>query len=160
MKNALPISLDGDWNLYSFPEGSLPCSRPADLVHLGIYPVPAAVPGNVELDLVRAGLLADPFWGRNINLLREYERHEWWYVRDFTLPSQSKQAVWDLVFDGLDLLAEVWVNDQKIGAVANMLVPQRFAAGAALRWGEQNRIAFIWLRRSIMPAGWNMNRRI
>ncbi len=46
---------------------------------------------------------------------------------------------WDLVCEGLDTLATVWVNGQEIGRAANMLIGHRFAVTAALRPGR-NRI--------------------
>lgn len=42
--------------------------------------VEAQVPGNVELDLVRAGLEEDPFWGENLYNFRRYEFYQWWLV--------------------------------------------------------------------------------
>ena len=48
-------------------------------------PIPARVPGNVELDLVRAGLLPEQLEkGHNIYLLRELETMQWWYTKNFT----------------------------------------------------------------------------
>jgi beta-mannosidase len=135
------ITLDGEWKLYYFPEGSQPCTIPADLDNLDIPSLDAQVPGNVELDLVRAGRLSDPFVGRNIHLLRAFESFEWWYVRQFTLPKHPAVPGWELVFDGLDLLADVWVNGKKIGQSANMLVPHHFLLSTELAWGAENSIA-------------------
>jgi beta-mannosidase len=141
MQPLTPLSLDGDWALYAFPQGAFPCAHPDDLAGCGLTPIPALVPGNVELDLVRAGLLPDPFIGRNIDLLREFEDYEWWYLRDFDLPASAKPGDWELVFEGLDTLAEVWVNGCKIGQSANMLVPHRFPLGDVLATSPRNRIA-------------------
>jgi len=111
------------------------------LEHIGLSPLPAQVPGNVELDLVRAGLLQDPFIGANIHQIRLYEGCEYWYTRSFTLPAEPACRDWNLTFEGLDLLAEIWVNGQKVGGAANMLVPHQFSVSGALRWGAENTIA-------------------
>ncbi len=56
------ISLDGDWRLAFFPEAESPVNRPDDLVAHAGQAIPARVPGNVELDLQRAGILPEPFY--------------------------------------------------------------------------------------------------
>jgi beta-mannosidase len=133
------ISLDGDWQLTYFPQGERSIAHPDDLPSAGLDSLPASVPGNVELDLQRAGRLPDPFYADNIRLLRPLEACEWWYTREFTLePAGPPQ--WDLVCAGLDTLATVWLNGVEVGRAANMLVEHRFDVTSALRPGV-NRIA-------------------
>ncbi|MBW7866159.1 MAG: glycoside hydrolase family 2 [Candidatus Hydrogenedens sp.] len=129
------LTLDGEWTLYHFPEDSLPVSHPEELAESGAERVTALVPGNVELDLVRAGKLPDPFLGDNIHALRPLEFHEWWYVREFTLP-EGCPSRWELVCEGLDTLATVWVNGVEIGRAANMLIPHVFDPAEALLPGR------------------------
>lgn len=117
------VSLDGEWQLAWFPEGSRPIAGPADLVGLPV--VPARVPGNVELDLVRAGKLADPFVGDHIFDLRPLEFCEWWYRRRFPAPQATGHRV-ELAFHGLDCFATIWLNGRELGRTANMLVEHRF----------------------------------
>ena len=52
------FSLNGDWSLYYLKEGP----GIETLEHPGAAFVPAQVPGNVELDLQRTGLLPEPFY--------------------------------------------------------------------------------------------------
>ena len=56
------ISLNGVWSLYYAPEKQLP-ETPEALALSDIGRVEATVPGNVELDLFRAGVCPDPFFG-------------------------------------------------------------------------------------------------
>ncbi len=85
------FSLDGDWKLVHFPEEAYPAeaaiTAPADLKAMNLPAISACVPGNVELDLVRAGLLSEPFNADNIRRLRPLETHEWWYWRNFFMPA-------------------------------------------------------------------------
>jgi beta-mannosidase len=141
------FALDGDWQLAYFPAGSAPVNEPADLSTAGVPRIAARVPGNVELDLTRAGIIPEPFYAANIRLLRPYERYEWWYAREFELPdgvSDGKPSdiggQWDLVCEGLDTLATVWVNGIEVGRAENMLVAHRFDVTSALRMGH-NEIA-------------------
>jgi beta-mannosidase len=151
MQETPPVAtflLDGDpapaagWLLYHFEEGAIPVTCPEDLTAAGLTPIPAAVPGNVELDLERAGQIPDPFYAANIMALRPLETHEWWYVREFVPPTLPTGAVGcDLVFEGLDALATVWLNGVEVGRADNMLIAHRFDVTAVLRPGETNTLA-------------------
>jgi beta-mannosidase len=145
------FSLDGDWRLYSYPEGDPQVAHPNDLARRDLLPVSARVPGNVELDLQRAGLLPEPFYSDNIRRLRDLEDREWWLMREFDVPVGAAGYDWDLVFDGLDTLATVWLNGIEVGRSDNMFVEQRFDVTAALRPGEANRIA-VRLRSALLAA--------
>lgn len=124
------LLLDGEWTLAYFREGERAVSWPGEL-GADLPRVPAQVPGNVELDLVRAGLLPDPFVGKNIRLLRPLEFCEWWYTREFDAPDTP--GPWFIVFGGLDCLATVWVNGVEVGRADNMLIEHRFEVTEALR---------------------------
>ncbi|MEJ5197720.1 MAG: sugar-binding domain-containing protein, partial [Anaerolineae bacterium] len=148
------ISLDGDWQLVFFPEAESPVHDPADLAAHASQMIAARVPGNVELDLQAAGIIPEPFYGRNIRQLRPFEFYEWWYVREFELPAdwdarrrgaRSRGArpcaptQYDLVFAGLDTIATIWLNDIEVGRATNALIEHRFDVTDALRPGV-NRI--------------------
>ena len=135
----MKLELDGSWALYHFDEGDHDFKTPEDLFKAGLSPVTAEVPGNVELDLVRAGQLPEPFYAGNLRLLRELETHEWWLTRTFTSPADLPDKV-DLVFDGVDTLATVWVNDMQVGKIDNMFIQQRMDVSSALRRGVENRL--------------------
>jgi beta-mannosidase len=134
------LSLDGDWTLVHFPECKHGNVNPDQVESLGETLYPAQVPGNVELDLVHAGALPEPFYAQNLRLLRPLETHEWWYLRDFDAPPGPPTTRWALVFEGLDTLATVWLNGQQVGTSANMLVQQRFEVTGALRPDQRNRL--------------------
>ena len=129
MKSGSFVSLDGQWELTHFLEGSQRVVSPEGLRVLGLPAIPAAVPGNVELDMARAGELPEPFFGMNTTLLRPFEFHEWWYRREFVSPDYAAS---ELVFEGLDCYATVWLNGQLLGTSANAMVAHRFDATAAL----------------------------
>ncbi len=134
------FSLDGEWLLYHFEHGTQAIHTPADLLASELTPIPATVPGNVEIDLQRAGILPDPFVGDNIRLLRPFEFHEWWYRREFTPPGDYAGQRVELVFEGLDTFATLWINGQPVGQSANMLVPHRFEVTGRVRAGQANEI--------------------
>ena len=147
----ITFSLNGEWQLFHFREGEHVLSNPQALLESGLASIPAQVPGNVELDLQRAGLLPDPFLAANIRQLRSLEDHEWWYRRTVIVPDEFARQPSELVFEGLDTLATVWVNGQQVGQAANMLVEHRFDVTHALRPGRPNTIV-VRLRSALNEA--------
>lgn len=134
------VSLNGEWNLVHVPQGEHTVTNPGDLEKIGLPAVAARVPGNVELDLERAGILPDPFFGDNIHKLRPYEFHEWWYSREFKAPSSLPAERWDLVFHGLDTISTVWFNGVEVGHAANMFIEHRFNVTDVIKPGKKNRV--------------------
>lgn len=149
------LPLDGQWKLYYFPQGEHQVKRPSELDGLGlaVLPIAAAVPGNVELDLVAAGVLPDPYTGERVHELREYERHEWWYVRTFRADDvlAASGAKVELVFHGVDCLATYWLDDQEIGSSDNMFIEHRFDVTARLAPGKEHTLA-VRLRSPLLEA--------
>lgn len=120
------LILDGRWNLRGTGAVDVPT-------------IPAEVPGNIELDLHRNGIIPDPFFGENVDLLRPYEFDNWEYERTFEL-SADFPAQADLVFDGIDCLAEILVNGEPAGRAGNAFLRHRFAVDKLLRRGETNTV--------------------
>jgi beta-mannosidase len=90
-------------------------------------PIEAAVPGNVELDLSRAGVLPeDLFFGEHILAVRDWEEAEWWYETTFTLGPEDLDRSPELVFHGVDGDARYIVNGQQVSTSANSLVSHTF----------------------------------
>jgi beta-mannosidase len=106
---------------------------------------PATVPGCVHTDLQVNELIPDPFYGRNEDHVSWIEEKEWTYFTEFELDRQllTEQQV-DLVFDGLDTLAVIRVNDSEIGRTENMFLGYRFNIKSHLKPGT-NRIEIDFL---------------
>ena len=131
------IDLNGAWTLQYGPQGGRAAHMAAPDIPADWRRIPAHVPGNVELDLIRAGLLpADLDRGDNIYGLREWETHQWWYSRSFNIPESAIDQPCLLVLEGVDTLATVWLNDERIGTLENMLIPHRLDVTGRLRAGK------------------------
>ncbi len=90
----------------------------------------AEVPGVVPLDLLREQKLLDPFYGLKEKDARWIEEKEWWYknefgFREFDSQCKRKKKV-ELVFEGLDTFASIYLNGEEIGEADNMFIPWRF----------------------------------
>ncbi len=87
--------------------------------------VPAAVPGCVHTDLMAAGLLEDPCLGRNEPDTAWIGRADWTYRIEPSVPRTEHERT-DLVFDGLDTVAEIRLGETVVGRTRNMHRPHRF----------------------------------
>lgn len=97
---------------------------------------PATVPGCVHGDLLRNGLIPDPFWGDNELKLRWIEEAEWDYRCEFVLDEAAMaHRRLELVFEGLDTLAIVRLNQKEIGRTENMFLGYRFDVARVVRPG-------------------------
>jgi len=104
--------LNGDWELTALP---LDVAGEAGYrtYQKGLGELLAArVPGEIHLDLMRAGKMDDPNVSDNARTrCRWPEQHSWWYRTTFTPPAGLRQACRQrLVFDGIDLYGQVFVN--------------------------------------------------
>ena len=129
------VSLDGPWALRFGPQVAGGPATPKELAESDWPQIPATVPGNVELDLLAAGRIADPAVGDHIFALRAYEAHEWWYSRAFQAARPPDGGAAELVFEGLDCIATVWLNGVEVGRADNMFIAHRFDVTGALRDG-------------------------
>jgi beta-mannosidase len=103
------------------------------------------VPGCVQLDLLRLGLVPDPFYRLNEVELHRLEEKEWVYRREFTLKAEDlEHDEIDLVFEGIDTLAEIYLNDSYLGRAENMFIPQYYEVTDLLEEGE-NRLEVRFL---------------
>lgn len=132
------INLNGEWKLYYYPQKLNNIEHPEDLENQRLKGIAATVPGNVELDLSKAGELPeDLFYANNIHLLKKYEGYEWWYEKKFTAPKMKGKKV-DLVFNGVDCIAEYWLNGQIIGKSENMFIAHHFDITSIIKPGQEN----------------------
>lgn len=128
------IRLDGDWQVAPYPANSDGPPQ-AD----GLDWLPAAVPGAVHDDLVRAGRLENPLASRQAAADAAWvARNDWLYRRAFRLkaaPDATLRPV--LAFDSLDTFADVWLNGALLGSSHNAFRPCRLdAPPGLLRQGE------------------------
>ena len=110
---------------------------------LGQENIPAHVPGSVLGDLLAAGLIADPFYRENeYEALRLFDR-DYTYETAFAVPESllRRQQV-DLVFEGLDTLAEVTLNGTPVLHADNMHRTWRVPVRHLLTAGE-NRLCVL-----------------
>ncbi|MBD8080131.1 glycoside hydrolase family 2 protein [Cellulosimicrobium arenosum] len=100
--------------------------------------VPAGVPGSIHTDLLAAGLIPDPYLDDNENLVAWIGRCDWEYRTRFSWSSRDAPGLdrHDLVFDGLDTVATVLLNDVEVARTRNQHRTYRFSVADLLVEGD------------------------
>ncbi|WP_297092568.1 sugar-binding domain-containing protein [uncultured Draconibacterium sp.] len=75
----------------------------------------ARVPGDVYTDLWKAGVIDDPYFGRNNVRAQWVQQYEWWYSHQFDMKEIPEDEIVELVFEGVDYSCEVWLNGHYLG---------------------------------------------
>ena len=97
--------------------------------------IDATVPGDVHLDLMACHLICDPLVSDNNKKCEWIEDMEWWYKREIWIEESTVTEKMELVCDGLDLTADIWVNGISVGHSNNMFVQHRFDVSKAITAG-------------------------
>ncbi len=115
------ISLnDANWRFGSVPQK--PFGDVNDLATVNEW-LPAQVPGDVRLDLLRAGMIMDPFVAKNNEQSQWVDRYDWWYVRDLDQDLEQSERAF-LIFEGIDYQSAVFVNSELLGRHVGMFSRQ------------------------------------
>ena len=146
------IRLNGsDWKLSYWEQPQRPVTSPNGLKSVNTKTISATVPGNVELDLLAAGLIEDPMVGCNTDKLRSWEGYQWCYTKDFTAPALEEGQICELFFGGIDCLADIWIDDRHVGSTENMLIEHVFDVTSYLKAGKRHTLRVI-LRSALLEG--------
>lgn len=126
-------SLNGKWSLGFCEDSDLSkISRTVtsvkELEQHGIQMIEAQVPGNFELDMEKAGLLPDLFYGMNLLKAQELEMLHLFYSKKFCLFIDDCKKPMQIVFEGIDTAAEIYLNGILLGTTEDMFLKYVFSA--------------------------------
>lgn len=104
----------------------------------------ATVPGTIHTDLFENQLIPDPFLGTNEKQLQGIENENWEYETKFQLSkSELKNENIDLIFEGLDTYATIYLNGKLLLKTDNMFRTWQTSVKNNLKIGEnQLKICF------------------
>ena len=122
------LSLDGAWEFKSDSESEW---------------LPATVPGDVHLDLLRNGNIDDPLYGTNAERCKWIGEKTWVYRKVFNVSKDFIQEKTELVFNGLDLDAEIFLNGVKVGEHHNAFIPYIIDVTRYIREGENELLVYL-----------------
>ena len=97
----------------------------------------ATVPGVVHTDLMANEIIEDPFFRLNERGVQWVDKEDWIYTTTFTANADilNKERI-ELVLEGLDTYADVYLNDEKLLSADNMFRRWRIDVKKHLRKGE------------------------
>ena len=96
--------------------------------------VNGTVPGCVHTDLIRNGIVTDLYRRDNADSFRWIEMSDWVYSREFVCDAAEPGA--KLVFEGLDVYCDIYLNGTWIGHAENMFIEHVFAVDGILASGS------------------------
>jgi beta-mannosidase len=180
------MKLDHNWRLQAF-------DRREDIpeaVHESGFTesdwLEVAVPGDVHSTLLKHGKIEDPYFSTNDQACRWIEKKVWVYRMEFDRPEAATVSDVEsaLVLEGLDTLAEVFVNGESVAYCENMFVPVSVPLTGKLKprgnvvvirfdpvveyaakqdvsrfWSKVN-YERIWLRKCAMNFSWDWSPRV
>lgn len=99
--------------------------------------IPASVPGDITIDMFKAGIVKDPYYGFN------YRENEWIGRTDFTYEVEidatddilSEESI-ILNFDGIDVYSDIYLNGVKLGSTDNMFLKYSYEIKPLLKKGK------------------------
>ena len=98
----------------------------------------ATVPGTVLTTLVDRGVYPDPDYGlNNMAIPESLARQSYWYRNEFDVPADLAGKHLSLNFAGINYVAEVWLNGQRLGDIKGAFIRGRFD----VRPGRHNALA-------------------
>ena len=115
---------------------------------------PAIVPGSVHTDLLQNKLIDDPFYRDNEQKLQWIGKTNWEYQTTFNVtPEVLQRDNIDLVFEGLDTYANVYLNDAPLLNADNMFRTWRADCKRLLKPGANTlRILFRSPINEVLPV--------
>ena len=120
------LSLDGTWNLGVCTQEFLrrygkEITGLRGMKESGMWVIAGEVPGNYEMDMEKAGLIEDPFFGKNLLQSLDREMDHLFYERKFVWEAQ-KNKTYILRMEGVDTVADVYLNGKPVAHLDNMLM--------------------------------------
>lgn len=110
----------------------------------GVTPaIKAKVPGSVYDDLLRAGMIPNPYYECN-SLLCEWVANRFWsYQTAFSVPPKYTGKKMRLVFKGIDYHAHISLNGKRIGEHIGMYAPCIIDVTDIVKVSEENSLVVV-----------------
>ena len=132
------IDLNGRWELLERPLDI--GEESSSLLQYAPAEYEAMVPGDVNDALVHAGESPEPLVGVNFRpLAARVKGRSWWYRKRFAVtPEQAIAPAAELELNGLDVHADIWLNDIYLGHHPSSFLPFHRNVKKFMRVAEEN----------------------
>lgn len=114
---------------------------------------PATVPGEIHTDLLNNKTIPDPFYRDNEKKVVWVERKNWEYKTTFQVAAATlKKKNTELVFDGLDTYATVYLNNQLVLKADNMFRQWRVDVKKVLKSGNNDLVIVFQSAQNVVDS--------
>ncbi|MEP6930909.1 MAG: sugar-binding domain-containing protein, partial [Flavobacterium sp.] len=114
---------------------------------------PATVPGEIHTDLVKNKSIPDPFYRDNEKKVEWVERKNWEYKTTFQVSAATlKKKNTELVFDGLDTYATIYLNNQLVLKADNMFRQWRADVKKTLKSGNNDLVIVFQSAQNVVDS--------
>ncbi|WP_106768157.1 beta-mannosidase [Paenibacillus faecalis] len=129
--------LNENWKLRDFNVDEARDLEVASPEYIDYFWMTTKVPGDVHTTLIERGIIEDPFYGHNDQKCRWVEEKVWWYRTVFTWNEKiDAEERMELIFEGLDTFATVYLNGVELGSTDNMFISHAFEVTRELKKGK------------------------
>jgi beta-mannosidase len=147
------LNLNGTWSALALPLEAKGQDGYVRFTQAAGERLEAQVPGEIHLDLMRAGRMPDPNVSDNARThCRWPEQHSWWYRTEFIVPKEFRQHLRQrLIFDGIDLYGQVFVNGHLAGSTRNAFAAAEFDVMSLLKDGVNELVVRVTSGLELIP---------
>ncbi|MDF2543958.1 MAG: beta-mannosidase [Herbinix sp.] len=142
------FNLDNGWKLARVPDINLNGAELSDpSTHIQANWIDAIVPGTALTSYESAGMIPDPYYGRNmLDISQDEYNVDYWYRNTFTFPSEMKGNHLWINFDGINWKAEIYINGSYLGRIDGPFIRGKFDITSYIQFDKVNCIAvkIIW----------------
>ncbi|MCQ3035900.1 MAG: hypothetical protein MJ248_06800, partial [Bacilli bacterium] len=99
--------------------------------------IPAKVPGDITIDFLHANLIANPYFALNYQECAWIGRTDFTYEYELEVSEEMlKEESIELVFKGIDLFSDIYVNGTLLGHTKNMFLLYKYQIKEYLKVGK------------------------
>ena len=125
------VNINGDWDVKSLPE--------AGQKEINIK---AKVPGCVIEGLINENIIdRDVFWRDNAKAVKDYEKYNWLYSKQFELKDVTSGA--SITFERLDTYCDIFLNGKHLAKCENGFISHTFSVDGSLKNGTNLKVTSI-----------------
>ncbi len=134
--------VSGGWKLAEAPAVSASAERISTTGFDAAAWMPATVPGTVLTTMIDRGRYPEPDYGlNNLAIPERLNRQDYWYRAEFVSPPGEDGSKVELVFNGINYRAEVWLNGHHLGEIEGAFTRGRFDVSKVLDASGRNALA-------------------
>lgn len=134
--SAWTLTLDGTWKMQS-------TGRISELAAGNGWgsAYEAEVPGSIYTGLMEAGVIEDPYLGKNMVKANRYSEKNWYFCRTFAYEGNGNRV--RLAFDGVCNVADFYLNGKKIASHEGMFGGPYIDVTDSIRKGENTLVVHL-----------------